>query len=521
VIRLIDDAPSRIYVPVQRRTGEVPVDPCSVVIFGASGDLTRRKLIPAFAGLGRDGYLPRHFCLLGTGRSEIESTDFVSSAAESVQKFTEGDPVPPQVLSRLMGCTEYVSADLGKPGGPEKLAKALERLEAEHQTKGNRLFYLSLPPSTYGSTVARLTAAGLLKRGGPDGGWHRVIVEKPFGTDLASARKLNEELRQTIQERQIFRIDHYLGKDTVQNLMILRFANVMFEPLWQRNYVDHVQITVAEQIGIEGRGGYYEEAGALRDMFQNHLLQLLCLVAMEPPSSFSADAVRDEKTKVLRAIRRWQSAEEVLEHTARGQYGPGVVDGETVPSYRQEKGAAPKSVRETYAAVRFFVDNWRWQNVPFYLRSGKRLPRRYSEIYLHFKTVPHMMFKATDRDHITPNSMTIRIQPNEGISIAFEAKVPGVEVKLRPVNLDFSYSTGFDTKAPSAYQTLLLQSLEGDATLFTRRDEVEAQWEVIDPILKAWEGAKAPSFPNYDPGSWGPSKADQLLEKDGREWHNP
>ncbi|MBI4859225.1 MAG: glucose-6-phosphate dehydrogenase [Candidatus Riflebacteria bacterium] len=517
----MDECAGSEYVPSNRRSGAVRPDPCAVIILGASGDLTRRKLVPALAGLGRDGFLPDRFCLLGTGRTRSSSSEFFQTIRAGIALHTEGDAVPPAVTDRLAGCTEYVSANLTDPDDLGRFSRALERLETAQGTGGNRLFYLSLPPSTYPATVSQLVQSGLLTRGAPDRGWHRVVVEKPFGTSLDSARLLNGHLRSFLNENQIFRIDHYLGKDTVQNLLILRFGNVIFEPLWDRRYVDHVQITVAEELGVEGRGAYYEEAGALRDMFQNHLLQLLCLVAMEPPVNFSADAVRDEKTKVLRAIRPWTLPEEVAQNSARGQYGPGTIGDRVVPSYRQERNVSPTSSRETYAACRFLVDNWRWQGVPFYLRSGKRMPGRLSEIFIQFRTVPHMMFKATDRADIGANSMAIRIQPNEGISITFEAKVPGVEFNLRPVRLDFSYQTAFKTPPPSAYQTLLLQALQGDATLFTRRDEAEAQWEIIDPILSAWESTRAPSFPNYDPGSWGPSRADELIQRDGREWHNP
>jgi glucose-6-phosphate 1-dehydrogenase len=506
------------HAPHQRRAG--PVDPCTVIILGATGDLTSRKLIPALAGLGRDGLLPEQFCLVGAGRTGLSTEEFVKRCTEGIQKYTEGGAVPEDVTKRLMAATRFVQAEAVKPEGGEALLKTVEALEKEYGLKGNRLFYLSLPPSVYGDTVRGLVKSGLMKRHGSEGAWHRIIIEKPFGHSLATARKLNEELREVLGERQIFRIDHYLGKNTVQNLLIFRFGNVIFDPLWNRNFIDHVQITVAEEIGIEGRGAYYEEAGALRDMFQNHLLQVLCMVAMEPPVSFSAESVRDEKVKVLRAIRPWSTSDEIKLNTVRGQYGPGEVKGQVVPSYRQERGAAPNSNRETYAACRFFVDNWRWQDVPFYLRSGKRMPRRSSEIYLHFKSVPHMMFRAADKSEIRSNSLLIRIQPNEGISLQFLAKVPGVGVDMRPVNLNFSYEEDFGQAAPSAYQTLLHQALEGDATLFTRRDEIECQWEIIDPIIKAWDASRPPSFPNYDPGTWGPSRADELLERDNRGWHN-
>ena len=451
------------------------VGPCAIIILGASGDLTKRKLLPAVAGLARDGYLPEHFALVATARSPISNEEYHKTICQSSKEFGEGGEVPQEALDRIGKVTRYVAADLAKPDGQASLLAAVVEAEKEFGTQGNRLFYLSLPPATYADTVRRLVEGGLLKRGGADGAWHRVVVEKPSGTDLKSALQLNEQLRELLQERQIFRIDHYLGKDTVQNLLVMRFANVIFEPLWNRRYVDHVQLTVGERIGIEGRGQFYEAIGTLRDIFQNHLLQLLCLVAMEPPVSFSADSVRDEKVKVLRAVRRWSSEHEVTENTARGQYGPGTADDQPVASYRQESGVDKKSNRETYAMTRFLIDNWRWQDVPFYMRSGKRLARRHSEIFMKFKTVPHMMFKATDRDRIQPNSLTIRIQPDEGISLSFEAKEPGVEVRLRPVDLDFSYQSGFKTKPPSAYQTLLLQALQGDATLFTRRDEIEAQ----------------------------------------------
>jgi len=500
--------------------GKAHRDPCVVIILGASGDLTRRKLLPAIAALGRDGHLPERFCLMATGRKSMSTPEFVRSMMDGIDKHIEGGPPSAEVLERLSKVMEYVPANPADRGEIEHLGRRLEALESKYETEGNRLFYLSLPPSVVSDTVKTLSAAGLLTKGGTERSWQRVVVEKPFGTSLATAHMLNEDLREMLIEDQIFRIDHYLGKDTVQNLLMLRFANVLFEPVWNRNYVDHVQITVSEEIGIEGRGAYFEEAGILRDMFQNHLLQTLCLFTMEPPVNFTADAVRDEKTKVLRAIRQWRTPEEVARNTVRGQYGPGTMGGVVVPSYRQETGVAPGSTRETFAAVRFFIDNWRWQSVPFYLRSGKRLDRRISTIFLQFKTVPHMMFKATDSDRITPNSMLIRIQPNEGINISFQAKAPGVDVSLRTVSFDFSYNNGSTKRPPSAYQTLLLQTMDGDATLFTRRDETEAQWQIIDPILRAWQEGKAPSFPNYDPGTWGPSKSEELIERDGRDWFN-
>jgi glucose-6-phosphate 1-dehydrogenase len=510
----MSDAPSRAGVPVHQ------VDPCSIIIFGASGDLTKRKLIPAIAGLIRDGFLPKNFCLMGTGRSEVPRDEFRRIAREGVQKYVEGGAVSESDLERLIAATDFCSADMAK-GGAEKLGAALDKLEKENGVSGNRLFYFSLPPTTYAATVHALVKGGVLKRGGSDGNWHRCIVEKPFGTSGEGAAALNAELLSVLSEKQIYRIDHYLGKDTVQNLLVMRFANSIFEPIWNRQYIDHVQITVAEEIGVDGRGQYYEEAGALRDMFQNHILQVLCLTAMEAPINFTADAVRDEKVKVLRALRTWKNSQHVLDSTARGQYAPGTVRGEQVPSYRQEKNCKPNSNRETFAAVKFMIDNWRWQDVPFYLRSGKRMPARVSEIYVQFKQVPHLMFQAVDREHMTPNSMVIRVQPDEKITLQFQAKIPGVEMKMKHIKLSFDYQKGFDVKIPSAYQTLILNSLQGDATLFTRKDEIEAQWATIDPILKAWETSKAPNFPNYDPASWGPSKSDELLAKDGREWHNP
>lgn len=497
------------------------VEPCSVIIFGASGDLTKRKLIPAIAGLVRDGYLPKQFCLMGTGRSEIPTEEFRKIAREGISKFIEGGAVKEEDVDRLVQATEFCAADMAK-GGAEKLGAALEKLEKEHGCTGNRLFYFSLPPTTYAATVNALVKGGVLKRwDGKSGPWHRCIVEKPFGTSGDSAAQLNADLLGVLAERQVYRIDHYLGKDTVQNLLVMRFANSMFEPIWNRNYIDHVQITVGEEVGVDGRGQYYEEAGALRDMFQNHILQVLCLTAMEAPINFTPDGVRDEKVKVLRALRPWKDAKDVLDRTARGQYGPGTVKGQTITGYRQEKNCKPDSNRETFAAVKFLIDNWRWQDVPFYLRSGKRLAARVSEIYVEFKPVPHMMFASLDREHMTPNSLIIRIQPEEKITMTFQAKVPGVAMEMKHVTMSFDYAKGFEVKIPSAYQTLILNSLQGDATLFTRKDEIEAQWATIDPILKAWAEAKPPSFPNYDPGSWGPNKASELLEKDGREWHDP
>ena len=407
----------------------------------------------------------------------------------------------------------YHRCDFTDPAGFDVLAGRLDELDTEHGTRGNRLFYLATQPSQFADIVAQLGRVGL-DHERHDGGWRRIVIEKPFGHDLDSAKKLNREVGKVFRESQVYRIDHYLGKETVRNLLVFRFGNGIFEPLWNRRYVDHVQITVAESIGIENRGAFYEETGASRDVLQNHLLQLVSLVAMEPPATFEADPLRDEKVKVLRAIA---SPADVPGNVVRGQYGPGWVAATQVPGYRQEQDVDPQSETETYVAARLTIDDWRWSGVPFYVRTGKRLPKRSTEIAIQFREVPHRLFRdaATDPD---PNLLAIRIQPDEGIMLRFGAKVPGLGMAIRPVTMDFTYGSAFNVDSPDAYETLILDALQGDASLFTRADEVEEAWSIVDPIIDMWASSPPPEFPNYDAGTWGPAEADEMIARDGKRW---
>ncbi|MBM4421213.1 MAG: glucose-6-phosphate dehydrogenase [Chloroflexi bacterium] len=488
-------------------------DPAAVVIFGGSGDLTSRKLMPALYDLAHLRQLPAAFTIIGAARGAMSDEAFRAEMHDAVAAFSRHRPLNEEVWGSFASRLRYVST--GGTGGYDELKHALEASDAEHGTGGNRLFYLATPPAAY-APIVRSLAQGGAARGG---GWSRVVVEKPFGRDLASAHALTEALFEVFLEREIFRIDHYLGKETVQNILVHRFANGIFEPLWNRQYVDHVQITVAESLGVEERAGYYEQAGAIRDIVQNHLLQLLTLVAMEPPAAFDADAVREEKVKVLRALRPVAAAD-VAARTARGQYGAGFVDGDRVLAYRRELGVAPDSETESYAALVCYVDNWRWEGTPFYLRTGKRLPKRATEITVQFRIAPHQVFSREASAGLEPNALVIRVQPEEGISLKIGAKVPVQGVRIRSVNMDFSYGASFVVDSPDAYETLLLDALRGDATLFTRRDEVEQQWSFIDPIVEGWAAGSAP-LGTYDAGTWGPVEADLLLARDGRTWRKP
>ena len=464
------------------------------------------------------GLLPEAFAVVGVGRSELSDDEFRKRMEKDLKEFATAE-IDPKKLKWLSSRMRYVAGDPEKPKTFEDLADALAAVDEERGTAGNYLFYLAVPPSIFEEYVDRLGETGLMKE--PEESWRRVIIEKPFGHDLDSARALNRKLREILEERQIFRIDHYLGKETVQNIMVFRFANGIFEPIWNRRYIDHVQITVAETVGVEERGGYYEEAGALRDMVQNHMFQLLALIAMEPPISFAADAVRDEQVKVLYAIRPL-SPEDVLHSAVRGQYGEGrprgLSDGKRVPAYRAEKGVAPASNVETFVALELFVDNWRWADVPFYLRTGKRLPKRASEIAIQFKPAPLMLFRETSVERLNPNLLVIKIQPDEGISLRFEGKVPGPAMRLGTVRMDFDYEDYFGRQAQTGYETLLYDCMLGDSTLFHRSDMVEAGWRVVTPILDVWKALTPRNFPNYAAGSWGPKEADELIEKDGRTW---
>lgn len=489
-----------------------------LAIFGASGDLTKRKLIPALFNLMRSGLLPDRWYVVGLGRSTMDDKEFRKTARESLSLFSQSGSVSPSDLEAFGKRLYYLAGDSEDPGYYLRLKERLIQLDKEQGVEGNRLFYLATPPSLYTGIIKHLGAAGL-NRPTARSRWSRIIIEKPFGTDLASAQSLNQEVLQSFREGQVYRIDHYLGKETVQNILFFRFANAIFEPIWNRRYIDHVQITVAESIGIEHRAGYYEQAGALRDMFPNHLLQLLSLVAMEPPATFEADAVRDEKVKVLKAVRPIPP-DRIAQFAVRGQYGPGVVSGQRMVGYRDEPGVKPDSGTETFVALKLYTDNWRWEGVPFYLRSGKRLSKRVAEIAVEFKRVPHLLFKSLIPEEIQPNTLVFRIQPDEGISTKFQAKHPGPKLCMDTVTMDFSYQGSFKVVSPEAYERLLLDCLAGDQMLFSRRDWVEHSWSVIAPMLERWQKTPEPGFPNYQAGSWGPREADELIEQDRRSWRS-
>jgi len=494
------------------RLERVP-DPGIVVLFGATGDLAHRKVIPALYHLWRTNLLPHEFVLLAIGRRPYDDDSFRAEVRAALEKYSRVLPLDEGAWSSFSERISYQVLDFADPSGFDRLVTRLDEIDVEHGTRGNRLFYLATQPSQFAEIVAQLGRVGL-DHEQHDGGWRRVIIEKPFGHDLASAQKLNREVGKVFRESQVYRIDHYLGKETVRNLLVFRFGNGIFEPLWNRRYVDHVQITVAESIGIEDRGAFYEETGALRDVVQNHLLQLVCLVAMEPPATFKADALRDEKVKVLRAI-----ASDPIEpgEVVRGQYGPGWVAAKQVKGYREEADVDPNSETETFVAARMMIDDWRWSDVPFYIRTGKGLAKRSTEIAIQFKEVPQRLFvdSAADPD---PNLLAIRIQPDEGILLRFAAKVPGLGLDVRPVTMDFTYGSAFTVDSPDAYETLILDGLQGDASLFTRADEVENAWAIVDPLVEAWANDPAPSFPNYAAGTWGPAASDELLARDGRRW---
>jgi glucose-6-phosphate 1-dehydrogenase len=474
-------------------------EPCVLTIFGASGDLTRRKIFPALYALAVRDLLPEQFAVLGVARSEQATEDFVAAMETAIREFGR-DEFHQGVWDELAGRTRYLATAFADEEGEDRVARCLTELDEEFGTRGNRVYYLAVPPH------AMPTLAQELGERRTTTGWTRLIVEKPFGNDLRSACELNELLSRSFTEEEIFRIDHYLGKDTVQNLLALRFANGIFEPVWNRQFIDHVQITVAESIGIENRAGFYERAGAIRDVFQNHLLQLVALTAMEPPIDFTAEAVRNEKLKVLKSIPTPGPRAVV-----RGQYGPGFVEGEPVPGYREEEAVATDSTTDTFVAARLQVDNWRWADTPFYVRTGKRLPRRETTIAIQFKRVPHALFE--DASELRPNTLIVHIQPNEGVALAIGAKVPGEGMRVRTVHMDFLYGGSFRTGLPEAYERLILDAMLGDATLFTRSDEIEEQWALVDSIVAAWRRDR-PSFPNYPAGTWGPQPAQELVA-----WH--
>jgi glucose-6-phosphate 1-dehydrogenase len=491
-----------------------PGDPCIMVIFGASGDLTKRKLIPALYNLAKDNLLSQQFAVVGLARSPLTNESFRQKLAEEMQEFATG-PVDPALWEWLAQRIYYLPGDGQEPETFQRLKELLTQIDKAQSLSGNYLYYLATAPGLFAGVVTQLGLAGLAHEA--NGCWRRVIIEKPFGHDFGSARQLNQDIRQVIEEKQIYRIDHYLGKETVQNILVFRFANGIFEPIWNRRYIDHVQLTVAETVGVEGRGPYYDQTGALRDMVPNHIFQLITLMAMEPPISFEADAVRDEQTKILRAMQPL-TPEEVLTRTVRGQYGAGAVGDERALAYRAEPRVPQDSSTETFVALKLLIDNWRWAGVPFYLRTGKRLPNRVTEIAIQFRRAPLMLFRQTSVDRLAPNLFVLHIQPDEGISLRFGAKVPGPLVRLGPVDMDFRYADYFGSTPSTGYERLLYDCMTGDATLFQRADMVEASWSVVAPILDVWKALPPRSFPNYAAGTWGPKEADELIERDGRQW---
>ena len=489
-------------------------DPCLMVICGASGDLTKRKLIPALCNLAQENLLSPQFAIVGVATSDLTSESFRDQLNQDIKSFATSS-MSEEVWAWLRKRIYYVRGSFEEAGTYARLGETIAEVARELAIPGNHFYYLAVAPRFFGTIVRHLGEAGLVRE--QDGQWRRVIIEKPFGRNLESARSLNAEIGQVLREPQIYRIDHYLGKETVQNLMVFRFGNGIFEPIWNRGYIDHIQITAAETVGVEQRGGYYETSGALRDMVPNHLFQLVSLTAMEPPISFHADAVRDEQAKALHALQV-PSLEEVLRTTVRGQYGEGSVDGKTLPAYRTEPGVATNSATETYVAMKLMIDSWRWADVPFYLRTGKRLAARVTEIAIQFKRAPFMLFRDTPIGSLTTNQLVLRIQPNEGISLRFGAKMPGPIMRQAPVEMDFSYHDYFGTNPATGYERLLYDCMVGDQTLFQRADMVEAGWQVLEPVLDVWNALPPRNFPNYPAASWGPKEADELLEREGRAW---
>jgi len=501
-------------------------DPCAIVIFGATGDLTQRKLLPTLAHLFKLHPQQQHFCLVAFARRPMSDDEWRTMALKSINTFMEDkDKLSSEEQQAFAQQLFYCQADISDPDGYKKLGDLLAKLDKENGSGGNRLFYLATPPTLDPEIIHQLGHAGLShptqgNGNGEQKTWTRIIIEKPFGRDLASAEKLNRTLARVFHEDQIYRIDHYMGKETVQNILAFRFANGIFEPLWNQKYIDHVQILVAESLGIESRAEYYEESGAIRDMVQNHIMQVLCLTAMEPPASFDANAIRDEKVKAMKAIALF-SKENVFTRVVRGQYTAGTIDGKPQVGYKQEKGVAPDSTTETYVALKLFIENWRWADVPFYIRTGKALPKRSTEVTIQFKRVPHQLYKPSETKGLVPNTLTLRIQPDEGISLRFAAKIPGASNHLRDVDMDFSYASGFGVEPPEAYERLLADCILGDSTLFIRRDETETSWRIIDSITSAWKHMSPDTVHPYAAGTWGPAEADALIENDGYHWANP
>ena len=491
-------------------------EPSVLVIFGGGGDLAWRKLVPALFNLHLDNLLPGQFAIVGVARKQRDDVSFRQHLREGVDRFSRRKPADEEQWKRFAAHVFYLSDDFSDPASGPVLSGKLDELEQSWGVRANRLFYLAIPPGMVQAAAAHLQRLGVCRDCQRD----RLVVEKPFGRDLQSARELDRLLTGMFAESQIYRIDHYLGKETVQNILAFRFANSLYEPLWDRRYIDHVQITVAETVGVEERGGYYDQAGALRDMVQNHLLQILCLMAMEPPVSFDADEVRNKKVDVLRAIRPIRP-EEVHQYAVRGQYGRGSVAGTAQPGYREEPGVPPASPTETYAALKLYIDNWRWQGVPFYLRTGKRLPCKVSEVSILFRPAPHQLFPAAAVENWQPNRLIIHIQPEEGIVTRIQAKQPGSRLLLGPVDMQFRYRDAFKVVPPEAYETLLLDVIKGDATLFMRADQVERAWKIVEPVLEAWEAVPPGDFPDYPAGSWGPESAELLIARDGHSWLQP
>ena len=493
--------------------GQTP-DPCTMVIFGASGDLTKRKLIPALCNLADGNLLPRQFALMGFASHDLTTESFRERLTAEMKEYSSR-PVDPNIWSWLMNRVYYQRGDFENPEGFAKLKEQLEAVDKEHGTRGNRFYYLAVAPRFFSGIVQQLGKAGLAEE--QPGKFARVIVEKPFGRDLDSARQLNADLKAVLHERQIYRIDHYLGKETVQNIMVFRFGNSIFEPIWNRHYIDHVQITAAETVGVEHRGGYYETSGALRDMVPNHLFQLLSLTAMEPPVSFDANAVRGKQVEVLQAIQP-PSPEDVLSKMVRGQYGEGHSGDEHAMPYRSEADVALNSQTETYVALKLAIDNWRWAGVPFYLRTGKRMPKRVTEIAIHFRRTPFVLFRNTTVQNLRTNKLIIGIQPDEKISIRFGAKIPGPVMNIGLVNMDFDYTRDFGASHSTGYERLLYDCMIGDATLFQRADMVEAGWNIVQSVMDVWNALPVRNVPNYAAGTWGPPEAEELMKRDGRGW---
>ena len=502
-------------IGAQRRLSE----PCSIVIFGASGDLTSRKLIPALYHLCKDKLMPSTFRIIGFARRDKTDEAWRTELREALDKFSRSKPVDEEVWKLFAANVHYCVGDMTEAASYEKLEKLLSSFGAA-PLRRNLLFYLATQPSQFGDIIERLHGASLLERGSSDGGWQRVVVEKPFGHDLASARALNDEVTRYADERQVYRIDHYLGKETVQNILMFRFSNSIFEQLWNRNSIDHVQITVSEKLGVGARGGYYEEAGALRDMVQNHMLQVLALTAMEPPVSLESECIRDEKVKLLKSIRPL-TRQDVARQVVRGQYFASLVQGQPAPGYRQEPKVKPDSNVETYVGLKLYIDNWRWSGVPFFLRTGKYLPQSVSEARIQFKPTPNVLFAAQCGVSLEANALALRLQPHEGIYLRFNGKEPGMNVRVRPVRMNFSYDAEYGAYTPEAYERLLLDALVGDATLFIRRDEVEAAWNIVDSIRAEWGSKPLSNREFYAAGTWGPGASDDMLALDNHIWHEP